>query len=50
MEMTTSGWVEKQQIARDVIKSIGYNHPDMGFDYRSCGVLSVISQQLHGYC
>ena len=44
-EMTTSGWVDAQQIARDVIKSIGYNHPDMGFDYRSCGVLSVISQQ-----
>lgn len=44
-EMTTSGWVDVQQAARQVIQDVGYVDPNMGFDYRACGVLSVISQQ-----
>tara|TARA_Y200000002_G_scaffold383286_2_gene404863 strand:+ start:4823 stop:5941 length:1119 start_codon:yes stop_codon:yes gene_type:complete len=44
-EMTTSSWVDPQEVARSVIKDIGYVDPQMGFDYRACGVLSVISQQ-----
>jgi S-adenosylmethionine synthetase len=44
-EVTTSAYVDAAQIARDVIKEIGYIHPDIGFDYHSCGVLSAIHSQ-----
>lgn len=44
-EITTSAWVDVEQIARDVIKDIGYNSSDMGFDWESCAVLSAIGKQ-----
>jgi S-adenosylmethionine synthetase len=33
------------QIARETIKEIGYIHPEIGFDYQSCGVLTAIHSQ-----
>jgi S-adenosylmethionine synthetase len=44
-EITTQAYVDAAQIARDTIKEIGYVHPDIGFDYHSCGVLSAIHSQ-----
>jgi S-adenosylmethionine synthetase len=44
-EVTTTAYVDAAQIARDTIKEIGYVHPDIGFDYHSCGVLSAIHSQ-----
>ena len=44
-EVTTTAYVDAAQIARDTIKEIGYIHPDIGFDYHSCGVLSAIHSQ-----
>jgi S-adenosylmethionine synthetase len=44
-EITTTAYVDAAQIARDTIKEIGYTHPDIGFDYNSCGVLSAIHSQ-----
>lgn len=44
-EITTSGWVDVEQIAREVVKDIGYNSSDMGFDWESCAVLSAIGKQ-----
>ncbi|WP_198266520.1 methionine adenosyltransferase [sulfur-oxidizing endosymbiont of Gigantopelta aegis] len=44
-EITTSAYVDMQQIVRDTIKEIGYNHSDMGFDYQSCAVLTSIDKQ-----
>lgn len=32
-------------IAREVIKEIGYDDPNNGFDYRSCGVIVAIDEQ-----
>jgi len=32
-------------IVRETIKEIGYVHPEIGFDYRSCGVLSALHSQ-----
>src|SRR3954453_482767 len=43
-EITTEAYVDVSQIARDIIKEIGYTHPDIGFDY-TCGVLSAIHRQ-----
>ena len=32
-EISTSAWVDVEDIARGVIKDIGYNSSDMGFDW-----------------
>jgi S-adenosylmethionine synthetase len=44
-EITTKAWVDVETIARNVIKDIGYNSSDMGFDWESCAVLSAIGKQ-----
>jgi S-adenosylmethionine synthetase len=44
-EITTSTYVDVQQIARDVLKNIGYDHADYGIDYKSCSVLNAIHEQ-----
>jgi len=44
-EITTRGYVEFQQVVRDVIRDIGYVKPEYLFDYRTCGVLSSIHEQ-----
>ena len=43
-EVTTNAYVDVIQVARDTIKSIGYTHPDIGFDH-TCGVLSALHSQ-----
>lgn len=44
-EITTSSWVDVEEITRSVIKDIGYNSSDMGFDWESCAVLTAIGKQ-----
>jgi S-adenosylmethionine synthetase len=44
-EVTTTAWIDAAQVARDTIKEIGYTHPDIGFDFNSCGVLTAIHSQ-----
>ena len=44
-EVKTSGYVDAQQIAREVIRKIGYNKSDYMFDADSCGVISAIHEQ-----
>jgi len=44
-EVTTKAYVDAAQIARDTIKEIGYVHPEIGFDFQSCGVLTAIHSQ-----
>src|SRR5271155_1655583 len=44
-EVTTNAYVDAAQVARDTIKEIGYVHPEIGFDYQSCGVLTAIHSQ-----
>jgi S-adenosylmethionine synthetase len=44
-EVTTNAYVDAAQIARDTIREIGYTHPEIGFDYQSCGVLTAIHSQ-----
>src|SRR5688572_24281893 len=44
-EITTSAYVDFPKIVRETIKEIGYSHSDMGFDYKTCGVLSAIEAQ-----
>ena len=44
-EITTEAWVDMQEVVRDTVKGIGYNHSDMGFDWESCAVLTSIDKQ-----
>ncbi len=44
-EITTTAYVDFPKIVRETIKEIGYTHSEMGFDYKSCGVLSAIEAQ-----
>lgn len=44
-EITTRAWVDVEEITRNVIKEIGYNSSEMGFDWESCAVLSAIGKQ-----
>ena len=44
-EVTTSAWVDIEEIVRSTVLDIGYNSSDMGFDGASCSVLSAIGKQ-----
>ncbi|WP_411676742.1 methionine adenosyltransferase [Caproicibacter sp.] len=44
-EISTNCYVDIASIARDVVKDIGYNNPDCGFDGNTCGVLTSIDVQ-----
>ena len=44
-EVTTSAWVDLDDLVRKVIVDIGYNSSDIGFDGHTCGVLSAIGKQ-----
>ena len=44
-EVTTSAWVDIEEITRKTVRDIGYTHSDMGFDADSCAILNVIGKQ-----
>ena len=44
-EITTSAWVDIEEITRKTVREIGYTHSDMGFDADSCAVLNAIGKQ-----
>ena len=44
-EITTSAWVDIEELVRNTVREIGYTHSDMGFDANSCAVLSAIGKQ-----
>ncbi len=44
-EVKSTAYLDVQQIARDVIKRIGYNKSEYMFDADSCGVISAIHEQ-----
>lgn len=44
-EVTTSAWVDIEEITRKTVREIGYTHSDMGFDADSCAILNAIGKQ-----
>ncbi len=46
-EVTTSTYVDLEEVVRDVVNDIGYTSSDVGFDGASCAVLNAIGKQSH---
>ncbi|MDR2794206.1 MAG: methionine adenosyltransferase [Holosporaceae bacterium] len=44
-EISSSASVDIQQIVRDAIKEIGYDDSSIGFDWRTCAVITSINKQ-----
>jgi S-adenosylmethionine synthetase len=44
-EVTTSAWVDLEEIVRETVREIGYNSSEIGFDWASCAVLNAIGKQ-----
>ncbi len=44
-EITTDAWVDTEEVVRGVVKEIGYNSSEIGFDFESCAVLNAIGKQ-----
>ena len=44
-EVRSKAWVDVQNVARDVIRKIGYVHSAYKFDADACGVISAIHEQ-----
>ncbi|MFT4824108.1 MAG: S-adenosylmethionine synthetase [Halioglobus sp.] len=46
-EVTTSTYVDLEDVVRQVVLDIGYDNSDVGFDGASCAVLNAIGKQSH---
>ncbi len=44
-EITTTAIVDIPAVVRNTIKKIGYDRPELGFDYDNCAVLVALGQQ-----
>ena len=48
-EISTSTYVDIQEIARETIRKIGYMDADLGFSADSCAVMNAIDKQSPGH-
>ncbi len=46
-EITTSAWVDLDELIRGVICDIGYTSSEMGYDGKTCGIINIIGKQSH---
>ncbi len=44
-EITTETWININNLVREVIKEIGYDKPEYGFDYKTLGIFNTIHEQ-----
>ena len=44
-EITTSAWVDIEELTRKVINDIGYNNSSVGFDGHTCAIINMIGKQ-----
>jgi S-adenosylmethionine synthetase len=44
-EITTKTWVDIGNLVREVVKDIGYDKPEYGFDYHTLSIFNVIHEQ-----
>lgn len=44
-EISTTAWIDIEDLVRKTINDIGYTHSEIGFDGNSCAILNVIGRQ-----
>ncbi|NBB92637.1 MAG: methionine adenosyltransferase [Gammaproteobacteria bacterium] len=44
-EITTTAWVDLEELIRQVVVDIGYDSSDVGFDGHTCSVINMIGKQ-----
>ncbi len=44
-EVSTTSWVDLQDVVRQTIREVGYDDSEVGFDWRTCGVISSLKEQ-----
>ena len=44
-EITTRAHINYREIAQEAVRRIGYNDSEIGFDYKSCAILTAINRQ-----
>jgi len=44
-EVTTSSWIDLEDLVRGVINDIGYTSSEVGYDGSTCGVINIIGKQ-----
>ena len=44
-EVTTSAWVDIEELTRNVINSIGYDNSNVGFDGHTCAIINMLGKQ-----
>jgi S-adenosylmethionine synthetase len=44
-EISTSAWVDLEELTRQVITDIGYTSSEVGFDGATCGIMNLIGKQ-----
>ena len=44
-EITTTAWVDIEELTRKVINDIGYNNSSVGFDGHTCAIINMIGKQ-----
>ena len=44
-EITTTGYVDPDELVRGVIREVGYNRREFGFTYDTCAILNAIGRQ-----
>ena len=44
-EVTTTAWVDIEELTRKIINAIGYDNSDVGFDGHTCAIINMLGKQ-----
>jgi len=44
-EITTDAYVDMRKVIKETVRDIGYDRPELGFDFETCGVMISIDEQ-----